>query len=83
VTAILRWLSDLADPSPRVSMSCVRAAVLREQMDRHPAEDMEPHYPVGVSVRPGDVRKRPVFELRKGAFQQPREATPNMPPGTL
>lgn len=64
VRKTLEAFVEFIDPTPRVSMPCVQAAMLRQEMDRHPVEDMEPHREIGTSVRPGDVRKAPVFPRR-------------------
>ena len=45
----------------KIPLSHVHQAILRQEMDRHPIEYMEPGGGIGLSVRPGDLRKRPVF----------------------
>ena len=57
----LEALEELFNPRPMISRPTLRAAVRRQEMDRHPVEDMEPHAALGVPLRPGDVRKRPTF----------------------
>jgi len=61
---LARLLAELQDDRPRISRACLEAALRRQDMDRHPVEreDHEPHAALGVPLRPGDVRKAPVFE---------------------
>ena len=65
----LRQLRALADDRPRISRARAQALWCRQEMDRHPVERVEAQVaedeatPVrpGEPVRPGDVRKAPVF----------------------
>lgn len=65
---LVRWLArewaEHRDARPRVSRSTLEAALRRQDMDRHPIdhEDAEPHVALGEPLRPGDIRKSPVFE---------------------
>lgn len=67
--AACRWLREVFDPTPRISRRRAEDLWQRLEMDRHPIERVETwpgedgHYPLGVALGPGDVRKRPVFAV--------------------
>lgn len=64
-------LIDLFDDTPRISRRRAEALWQRQEMDRHPVDRVEPwagmgpYVPIGEPIRPGEIRKAPVFaELR-------------------